>query len=96
MTCLAGPSPSGVTIGDVDRDGHPDLVVTNVGSSSVSVLFGNGDGTFQWQLAFATGAWPGSPAIADFNGDGLPDIATCNANSDSVSLPLGACGPAGP
>jgi hypothetical protein len=62
----------------------------------VSVLFGNGDGTFQPQVAFATGAAPTSPAIGDFNGDGEPDVLTCNSDSDPINLLLGECAHTGP
>ena len=36
-----------VVLADVNRDGHPDLIVANFDGNSVSVLLGNGDGTFQ-------------------------------------------------
>ena len=44
-----------MAIGDVNGDGKPDLVVANYGSNTVSVLLGNGNGTFQTQQTFATG-----------------------------------------
>src|SRR5262245_52636959 len=42
-----GSAPVAVAVADVNRDGHPDLVVANRDSSTVSVLLGNGNGTFQ-------------------------------------------------
>jgi hypothetical protein len=57
----------------------------------VSVLFGDGDGTFQWQVAFATDTGPEALAIDDFNGDGKPDVAARNSDSNSVTVLLGAC-----
>jgi hypothetical protein len=62
-------------VGDLNLDGKPDLAVTNNGGSTVSVLFGNGDGTFAPQVAYATGGAPYSAVIADLNGDGMPDLA---------------------
>src|SRR5262249_1708254 len=43
----AGAGPSQAALGDVNRDGNPDVVVTNTLSNTISVLLGNGDGTFQ-------------------------------------------------
>ena len=59
-------------------DGIPDLVVANAGSNTVSVLLGNGNGTFQAQQTFATGTSPSSVAVGDVNGDGKPDIVVAN------------------
>src|SRR5262249_23166814 len=60
----------------------------------VSVLLGNGDGSFQNQATFATGAAPKSVAIGDVNGDGKPDLAVANTGTTSqpgsnVSVLLG-------
>src|ERR1700733_13631777 len=60
-----GSSPNYVAVADVNGDGKPDLLVANEGSSTVSVLLGNGDGTFQTQHLFATGNAPESVAVAD-------------------------------
>jgi hypothetical protein len=74
-----------VRAADVNRDGKPDLVVTNqcVGDCTsggiVSVLLGNGDGTFQAALTYTTGGvGPLSVAVADVNGDGKPDLLVAN------------------
>ncbi len=48
------------------------------GSANISVLLGNGDGTFQAALNFGTGSRPFSVAVSDFNDDGLPDLAVAN------------------
>src|SRR6266542_4182461 len=42
----AGSYPHSVAIGDLNRDGRADVAIANAGSGSVSVLLGNGDGTF--------------------------------------------------
>ena len=54
-----------------------DLAVANV-SSGVSVLLGNGDGTFQAAVDFGAGSEPRSVAVGDFNGDGKLDLAVAN------------------
>src|SRR5215469_16251920 len=60
----AGPNPKSVAVGDFNRDGVPDLVApNNIASGTVSVLLGNGDGTFQAPLSFAADSRPTSVAV---------------------------------
>ena len=59
-------------------NGHLDLATANENSDDVSVLLGNGDGTFQPQLRFAAGSFPGALVAADFNGDDRPDLAVAD------------------
>ena len=84
-----GRWPTSVAVGDVNGDGKPDLVAANNSSFTVSVLLGNGDGTFGQRSDYATGWGPSSVAIGDLNGDGKPDLAVTNMNSSSVSVLLG-------
>src|SRR5437867_6797733 len=79
-----------MAVGDVNGDGRPDLAVANVNSGDVSVLLGNGDGTFQPALTFAAGYAPYSVAVGDFNGDGRPDLSAVAVRGVSVLLGLGA------
>ena len=51
-------SPLSVAIGNLNADGDPDLVVANYGSNAVSVLLGNGDGTFGTKIDYGTGSLP--------------------------------------
>ena len=64
--------------GDFNGDGRTDLAVANNGSNYVSVLLGNGDGTFQNQVRYAAGTNPSSIVAGDFNGDGRTDLAVAN------------------
>ncbi len=86
-----GLLPQSVAIGDLNGDGHPDLVVANSDSGSVSVLLGAGNGTFTPASGspIAVGGVPESVAIGDLNGDGIPDLAVANLSGDSVSVLLG-------
>src|SRR5262249_45258667 len=67
-----------------------DLAVNNSDDGTVSVLFGNGDGTFQAQVTYAVGTAPRTLAMGDFNGDGFLDLAVTNFGSNSVTILLGA------
>ena len=64
-----------VAVGDLNGDGHLDLVVVNGGAGAVAVLMGNGDGTFQAPLAYQANGFPVSVAIGDLNGDHHADLA---------------------
>jgi FG-GAP-like repeat len=77
-----------VVTGDFNNDRELDLATANQ-EGTVSELLGNGDGTFQTALSFATGANPRSLAVADFNNDGNLDLATVNAGDNTVSMLLG-------
>lgn len=85
---VAVDNPVSVAVGDFDGDGIPDLVTANAGSDNVSVLLGNGNGSFQAAQNFAAGDGPVSTAVGDFNGDGIRDLVTANRNSNNVSVPL--------
>src|SRR5207302_249957 len=86
---VSGAGPVSVAAGDFNGDGKPDLAVANTGSNTVSVLLGNGDGTFQAAAFFAAGLNPQYVAVGDFNGDGKPDLAVANTGSNTVSVLLG-------
>src|SRR5262245_5587757 len=86
----AGLSPQSVAVADVNGDGVLDLAVANEGSATVSVLLGNGDGTFAAARNFAAGSFPRSVAVGDVNGDGVLDLAVANyIVNGTVSVLLG-------
>ena len=89
----AGSYPVGVAVGDFNADGKLDLAVTNSavagGTPNVSILLGNGDGTFKTAMNFAAGVQPIGVAVGDFNRDGRLDLAVANEESTNVSILLG-------
>jgi hypothetical protein len=84
-----GAKPSSVATADFDGDGKLDMVVTNGGSNSISILLGNGDGTFRAAVDYPAGTSPSSVAVGDFNGDGKLDLAVANFGSNDVSIFFG-------
>jgi hypothetical protein len=87
----AGIDPYSVAIADFNGDGIPDLAITNYTSPKhchVSVLLGDGDGSFQKPIHFPVGLSPVQIVVADFNHDGKPDIATINQGNATVSILL--------
>ena len=71
-----GTSPTAVEIGDFNGDGKADIAELNASTSTVSVLKGNGDGTFQAGVNSAAGGTGARMAAADFNHDGKLDLVT--------------------
>jgi hypothetical protein len=88
-----GPGPNGLAAVDWNKDGKMDLAVSNGGADaahSVSILLGNGDGTFQPHHDIAGAPNANSIAVGDFNRDGNPDIATSsNTPVNAVHVSLG-------
>jgi hypothetical protein len=84
-----GQPSSAIASGDFNNDGKLDLAIANVSNgftapdqSSVTVMLGNGDGTFQQQVYYALpcGSGPSSIQIADFDGDSKLDLAVPMSN----------------
>jgi hypothetical protein len=91
-----GASYTSVAVADLNRDGKLDLIVATADATggsdqgSVSVLIGNGDGTFQSAVKYDSGgigAW--ALAVADMDGDGKLDVIVTNIFDSTVALLLG-------
>ena len=83
--------PKSVYVGDLNSDGHLDIVVANSGTDNIGILLGYGAGDFTNQMVYSTGrdSAPSALTIGDFNHDHYLDIAEVNSASDSMGILLG-------
>jgi len=88
--------PVSIASGDFRNNGTFDLVTANeictntpCNPGTVSVLLGNGDGTFQSHVEYSVGLLPTSVAAADFRNVGKLDLAVVNSGSATLSILLG-------
>ena len=84
-----GSTPNAILAVDLNRDGHPDLVIAEGNKSRVDIYKGNGDGTFTLQGNSSTGNAPVAIAAGDFNSDGYIDLAVANSTSATASILIG-------
>jgi hypothetical protein len=89
-----GNGPVVVTAGDLNLDGHSDLVVCNSTDDTLSIFLGRGNGEFVVSDAVPVGDSPFHAVVADINGDGRPDLVVSNygrpgESSGDLSLALG-------
>lgn len=88
-----GMGPYSIAIADMNGDGNPDLIVGNEGSyqascRTVSVLPGNGDGTFGAKTDFGAARTPAAVAVVDLNGDASPDVVVADNTGNRVAVLL--------
>ena len=85
-----GKFAASVAVADVNGDSKFDLLVTNVNSSTVGVMLGNGDGHFQPPAIYGSGGRaPESVMVADVNGDGKPDLVVADACGSTTTCASG-------
>ncbi len=87
-----GSLSESIATGDFNRDGKQDLAVRGADLEiieGVSILLGNGDGSFRITNSYKTGNRVSSIGTADFNNDGTLDLAVVNRSSDNISILLG-------
>ena len=71
---------------DFNRDGNTDISVVNINTNNVSILLGNGDGTYGPQQLITVGGTPRGNAVLDADGDGDTDVVNTNYTSANLSL----------
>jgi outer membrane protein assembly factor BamB len=83
-----GELPGGLGIGDLNRDGHLDLAISDTYDSTLGVHLGHGDGTFAAETTYKTpiSGGGGAVAIADIDGDGHLDVVGVNSYSNPTSV----------
>jgi hypothetical protein len=82
--------PAAVTIGDVDDDGHEDLVAAEAApQGAVRIRLGDGAGGFRAAPDLPAGAFLRDAALADFDGDGRDDLVLANTESNNIIVHYG-------
>ena len=89
-TTTIGTSPLDLAVGDLDHDGHADIVVVNEGDNTVTVLAGDGTGAFTPTQTFAVGTDPKFPLLADVDGDGNLDLVVANGGDATIWIVPGS------
>ena len=85
----AGNGPNSVAVSDFNGDGIPDSAVANWDDTTVTILLGNGDGTFTAATTSPEIDSPTSVTVGDFNGDGKADLAVTCGNFNFLAIFLG-------
>jgi hypothetical protein len=85
-----GSFPQALKVGDFNNDGIQDLVVANANDDTLTILLGNGDGTFTQAggspVSAGIGSFPFFIAVADLNNDGNADLAVVNGRDNTVTF----------
>jgi hypothetical protein len=81
--------PRSITLADATGDGHLDIVTANLGSSDLSLLTGDGTGTFAPAVHPTAGDGPVVAAVAEVTGDEHPDLLALNHTAQTVSILAG-------
>jgi hypothetical protein len=87
-----GATPTAIATASLRDNGFNDLVVTNFNDNTVSVLLGNGAGTFTAQVTYPTGVGPASVSTGAFRsvaGDENLDLAIANQTANTISILIG-------
>ncbi len=89
-TYPTGGSSARAVVADFNGDGVPDIATFESATQSLSILFGNSDGSFQAPIAFGLGFAVTSMAAADFNGDGKADLALTTGANVAILISTGS------
>jgi hypothetical protein len=91
-TLQTGQGPADLLSADLDLDGEIDIVSANTKNSTITIHYGDGDGTFRAPMHIGVPAEPTSLAIGDLNHDQIPDIIVNARGANSFSALLGKKG----
>ncbi len=89
LSAPVGGHPEGLAVGDFNEDGWLDIATSNSESDDISLLLGNGNGTFRSVYSFGVGTTPMFLATGDLDRDGTLDLAVAEAGDNRVSVLLG-------
>lgn len=83
-----GNGPDAIVTADLNGDGKLDLAVANYLDNTLTILLGNGDGTFTPASSspISVGAGPSSIAVGDFNSSGRLGVAVTSLSGNTVSI----------
>ena len=84
-----GKNPTSITTGDFNHDTFTDLITTNISSNTLSILLGNGDGSFSDQTQIKVCLEPRTLVMADFNHDTHADIVLACSGGDEIAFLMG-------
>ena len=85
---MAGPGSHRVASGDLNRDGRPDLAVSNSSDQSVTVFMNQGGGQFGVGVRYVLATTPSDVAIADVDRDGYADLVVADRYASSINIAL--------
>jgi len=88
ISTASAPPSNDLAVGDFNNDGKLDVAVVGLGSNTVTVLLGNGNGTFQAPISFlaASGFALSSITTGHFNNDGKLDLAVAESNTTTSQV----------
>jgi len=91
ITIKVGKGAGSVEVGDLNKDGFPDIAVANAEDSSVTILTGGDKGSFNEVPGspFFANRFPNDIVIADFNKDGYLDLGIANTDVSFLTVLLG-------
>lgn len=85
--------PTSILCRDINGDQNADLIVASVGTNSLSMFLGNGDGSFQLPAtSYANFSQPQYMAMADLDGNGIDDVVATSSNSNFMGILYGTLG----
>ena len=89
VPAAVGRHPEALTVGDFNGDSWQDVATVNSGSDDVTMLFGNGNGTFRSGISFGVGRSPMFLTSGDLNQDAKLDLIVAETGSDGILVLLG-------